>query len=87
LVATLFSAGSILHGTRLSEALAYAVAVGVVAGFFGIFIGMAVGIGNLALLGGALDMAGNVRAWVHDCYNSYRTSPQTNPTGPASAEY
>jgi hypothetical protein len=54
LTATLFSVGSIIDGTRPNEALGYGVVVGVVAGFFGTFIGMAVGIGNLGLLGGAL---------------------------------
>jgi hypothetical protein len=54
LTATLFSVGSIIDGTRPSEALGYGVVVGVVAGFFGTFIGMAVGIGNLGILGGAL---------------------------------
>jgi formylglycine-generating enzyme required for sulfatase activity len=34
-------------------------------------------------------MAGNVREWVSDWYDSayYSSSPQNNPTGPASGSY
>jgi formylglycine-generating enzyme len=33
---------------------------------------------------GALDMAGNELEWVSDWYDSYKSGPRTDPTGPAS---
>lgn len=54
LSALLFAMAAILDGTRPSEALAFAVVVGVVAAFFGALIGMAVGVANLGLIGGGI---------------------------------
>ena len=38
---------------------------------------------------GALDLVGNVWEWTVDRYDKsyYRTSPASNPTGPASGQY
>ena len=43
--------------------------------------------GKAANVLGLYDMSGNLWECCHDCYDSYNSSPQTDPTGPESGTY
>ena len=54
LSAAIFTLGAVSDGTRLEEAVAFSIIIGLIAAFFGALIGLAVGIGKLGVIGGGI---------------------------------